>query len=83
MKSQASFEQQDPKDAQSGQEGASYSFPLFSHYFRVKLWRSSDRMFKYLLRFVLGCSMRTLIYSNVETFIVKKSVQRNSQKRDN
>ena len=37
MKSPESFEQQDPKDAERGQEGASDSFPLFSHYFRVRL----------------------------------------------
>ena len=52
MKSQKSFEQQDPKDAQRGQEGASDSFPLSSHYFRVKLCISSDKIFKYLLRFL-------------------------------
>lgn len=35
-----------------GLEGASDSFPLFSHYFRVKLCTSSDKIFKYLLRFL-------------------------------
>lgn len=66
-----------------GQEGASYSFPLFSHYFRARLWRSSGKMFQCLLRFLISCSMRTLIHGNLKTFIIKKSVQINSQKRDN
>lgn len=75
-------EHQDPTGAQRA-GGASYSFPSFSHCFRVALWVSSEKMFKYLLRCLIGCSMRTLIHSNFETFIIKKSLQINSQKRDN
>lgn len=67
----------------AGQAGASHCLPLFSHYFRVRRWTSSGKMFQYLLVFLIGCSMRALIHSNLKTFIIKKSVQINSQKRDN
>lgn len=79
--SHRSAEQQVPQARRAG--GSQLRLPLFSHCFRVRLWISSVKMFQYLLIFLIGCSMRTLIHSNLKTFIIKKSVQINSQKRDN